>query len=151
MDEGIEALIAEIDALPSVDTADHLSRLQTLADRYFAAPDAADHLGVWFRLYERFPEDDGLGVFWFILHKIETYSEYNGLVVESVRRRPSQFPVMMLHRLLNAGVRRVGDVELLELLQCVAADEQCLPSVRKSAAGFIEHQQGHSELGAAPD
>ena len=151
MGEDIEALIAEIDALPSVHTADHLSRSQALADRYCAAANAAEHLSVSFRLYERFPEDDGCGVFWSILHGIEIHPESNGLVVDSVCRRRPQFPVMVLNRLLNAGVRRAVDVEMLNLLRCLAADGRCLSSVRKSAVRFIEHHQGRSNLGDAPD
>jgi hypothetical protein len=141
MGEGIKEVVAAIDALPTVDSADDLSRLQNLADRYFIGPEAANYLGVWFRLYERFPEDDGCGVFWSVLHRIEAQPGYEQPVVESVRRRPSRFPVLMANRLLNSGIRQVGGVDLLELLRRVAADEQCPPSVREDAQGFLEYQR----------
>jgi hypothetical protein len=99
-------------------------------------------LVVWFRLYERFPEADGCGVFWSILHGIESQHGCETLVVESVRRQPSQFPLLMLNRLLNAGMRWASGVELLELLQQVAANEQCLPSVRRAAKSFLAYQRG---------
>jgi hypothetical protein len=142
MAEGIKEVVAAIDGLPSVDTTEHLSRLQEVVDCYFSSENAAEHLGVWFRLYERFPEDDGYGVFWTILHGIEATPEYEPLIVESVRRYPSQFPLLMVNRQLNGGVRQIGGVDLLELLRQVVADERCLPGVRIDAQGFLESQQG---------
>jgi len=151
MGEGIGAIVAEIDALPAADSAEHLSRLEYLMDRYFSAAEAADHLGVWFRLYERFPEDDGYELFWSILHRIEAHPGCERLVVESVRRRPSRFPVMMVNGLLNAGIRRVDGVELLELLRQVADDERCLPSIRKGAQSFLADQRSWAEADTEPD
>jgi hypothetical protein len=142
MGRSIKEVIAAIDGLTSVDTTEELSRLQDLVDRYFSSQKAADHLGVWFRLYERFPEADGYGVFWTILHGIEATPGYEPLIVESVRRYPSQFPLLMVNRQLNGGVRQIGGVDLLEVLRQVATDERCLPSVRIDARGFLEHQQG---------
>ena len=59
-------VVADIDALPTAD-GDDLGRLQELIDEYFASPAAAGHIDVWFRLYERFPDEHGQGVFWNIL------------------------------------------------------------------------------------
>jgi hypothetical protein len=145
MTEGVEQLVSAIDTLSSVTTPESLTRLQELSDRYFAAPEAAEHLAVWFRLYERFPEDDGYGLFWSILHGIETLPRWERLAVESVRRRPSHFPLLMVIRLLNSGVKESGGQDLMQLLRQVAADERCLPSIRLDARGYLDYQQrrGH--------
>lgn len=148
MGEGIREVVAAVDALPTVDAVDDLARLQDCADRFFPDPRAADHLGVWFRLYERFPEADGHGVFWSVLHGLEAQPGYGWLVVESVLRRPSRFPVSMANRLLNEGVQSVGGVDLLGLLGAVAADPQCAPSVREDARGILDYQRGRAEPGA---
>jgi hypothetical protein len=139
MAEGIETLVAAIDAVDSIGGQVELKRLQELADLYFTHGKASSHLDVWFRLYERFPEEDGFGVFWSFLHGIETHAGYEVLVVESVRRYPSRFPVLMLNRMLNGGVRRAGGRDLLDLLREVAADETCRASVREDAADFLHH------------
>jgi hypothetical protein len=53
-----------------------------------------------FRIFERFPEDDGAGVFWSIVHGIEsTDLDYEELLRESLARQPSEFCQLMLLRL----------------------------------------------------
>ncbi|WP_439623262.1 hypothetical protein [Gemmata sp.] len=144
MAEGIEAVIAAIDAVHSIERQVELKRLQELADLYFTHAKASAHLDVWFRLYERFPEDDGFGVFWSFLHGIETHAGYEVLVVESVRRCPSRFPMLMVNRMLNSGIRKVDGVDLLDLLRETAANKKCRPSVREDATDFLHHQQANA-------
>ena len=100
---------------------------------------------MWFRFFERFPEGDGSGVFWTILHGLEGQSGSDVLTVASVRRKPAEFPVLMVNRLLNAGVTSVGGVDLLDLLRSVAADPECAASVRESAAEYLEYQSRREE------
>lgn len=45
--QGVQQVVGEIDALASLDD---WARLDALIERYFALPDAASHLDVWFRL-----------------------------------------------------------------------------------------------------
>ncbi|MFT3883275.1 MAG: hypothetical protein QM703_26930 [Gemmatales bacterium] len=141
MGENIQEIVAAIDQLASVDAVDDLNRLHELAVQYFACAGASEYLDVWFRLYERFPEDDAFGVFWTILHSVEAQPNHGPLVVVSVRRSPSRFPVRMVNRLLNSGIQQVDGVDLLELLRAVAANDHCPPEVREEAAGFLEYQQ----------
>jgi hypothetical protein len=140
MDERSLLVVAEIDALTSVDETGDFLRLRELIDRYFALPDAAEHLEVWFRLYERFPDTDAGELFWTILHSIEAQTGWAGFVVASVRRKPAYFPVMMVNRLLNGGIATVGGLDLLSLLQDVAADEQCLSWIGDQAKRFLDYQ-----------
>jgi hypothetical protein len=136
----MQTIIDTIDGITSLTDEAQLRRLEAAMDAYFAAPDAADHLDVWFRLYERFPEDDAFGICWTILHGIERFPASDRLVVASVRRKPSSFPVMMINRLINSGQSRVGDVELLALLQAVSLDQTAPERVRAEAAGLVEYK-----------
>lgn len=140
MSRDIREVVAEVDALRTVEDAD-LDRLQTLIDEYFAFPSADHHIEVWFRLFERFPDDDGCEVFWTILHGLETQPSYDAAVVASVRRKPTHFPVLMVNRMLNGGVVTVDGIDLLELLQEVAADKTAAAIVRKDAQRFAERQR----------
>lgn len=141
MTKDIATIVASIDALTSVDDELQLQSLQELTARFFESQPDVDDLAVWFRLFERFPEDDGYESFWAIVHGIETVPGSEELIVESVRRRPSRFPVQMLNRLLNAGKAHIGDVGLLGLLEKVAADPACVPSVREDAQEFVAYQR----------
>jgi hypothetical protein len=135
----IAQTIAQIDAIESVNDEQGLDQLGRAMDDFFAHPAAVSHLAVWFRFFERFPEDDGYESFWTILHGIEAYSgHYEDLLIESVRRRPSRFPVMMVARILNADQTHAAGTDLLALLNGVAADTNCLSSAREDARRYVE-------------
>jgi hypothetical protein len=63
------------------------------------------------RVFERFPEEDGCGVFWTILHAIEFIDNYNSLLLDSLERQPSEFGIILLKRLLNSGVKHINKIE----------------------------------------
>ena len=46
MPDDVPGLVAAVEALPSVDRAEDLTRLQELVDRYFALPNAANDFPV---------------------------------------------------------------------------------------------------------
>ncbi len=140
----IQTIVARIDAIWSLDDADELKALGDARDAFFAHPAAADHLGVWFRLFERFPEDDGYESLWSVLHRIESVAGYEPLAAESAGSRPSRFPVYMVERLVNGGRRQVGGVPLLELLGRVAADAGCPASVREDARHYLAGRAGRA-------
>jgi len=144
MGSDIRQIIAEIDAITSVDDDEQLKSLDCAMTEYFAHSDAALHVQVWFRLFERFPEDDAYEMFWSILHEIERLPNYERELVHSMQRRPSRFPVSMVYRRLNAGLRFVGDADLMSLLASVAVDETCPTSVREDAEGYLEYQRSLS-------
>src|SRR5262249_59058044 len=142
MTDDVRQLVAAIDALSLVEATDDLSQLQDLADRYFTHPKSGDHLDVWFRLYERFPENDGGGGFWGILHGIESLPGSNEHVVASVRRKATHFPVLMVNRMLNAGITSVAGTSLVDLLREVAADGRCSDGVCRDAERFLDRHRG---------
>jgi hypothetical protein len=88
-------------------------------------------------VFERFPADDGAGVFWGIVHGLESLPGYEGEVIKSVCRAPSEFSVLMIGRLLNAGVEEVGDVRLVPLLREVAGRQDAAPEARRVAQEFL--------------
>jgi hypothetical protein len=149
MTDHLRKLIASIDGIASATDTDQLQALERAMDDYFASPDASRHLDDWFRLFERFPDEDGYEMFWTILHGIEHQPGYEALVVESVARFPSRFPLLMVNRMLNGGMTHVGKVDLLNLLQSVAANDACLASARAEAKGFVEHQEEAAESDGA--
>jgi hypothetical protein len=144
MTRTLAEITAAVQAITSLTDDDQLKRLDALAIDYagLPKPDAEAGLEIWFRLYERFPDDDGFGVCWSILHMIEgNHSVSDRFVVASVQRKPTNFPVMMVNRILNAGTKAVGDVNLLVLLQSVVDDVTHPEGIRETARGLVEHQK----------
>lgn len=141
----IREIVAEVDALAPENPSElDLDRLDALSVEYFSHAEAAEYQDVWFRIFERFPESDGNGVFWSILHGIEAQPGSDAHVVTSVLRKPTQFPVLMVNRILNSGRSEIGEIDLLGLLQSVVEDVSASPEVRLDAKGFLEYQRSHS-------
>ena len=99
-------------------------------------------------VFERFPEDDGYGIFWSIVHYLEACTHYEPVLIESVTRAPCEFNLLMVNRLLNSGVIQVNGQSLLSVLAAVASSPRATSSARKSAQSFIEYQAAHGRTDA---
>jgi hypothetical protein len=89
-----------------------------------------------FSVFERYPDEDGAGVVWSVLHGLESLPNYEPELLRSVARQPSEFGVRMLGRLLNAGTKEIGGVPLLNILKEISASTP-FPTLAKTANGFI--------------
>ena len=74
--------------------------LDRLLDELWAAGVREAHLPTLFRVFERYPEEDGSGVLWSIVHGIEALpADYEAPLRASLSRRPSLMAEIMLQRL----------------------------------------------------
>jgi len=74
-----------------------------LNELWLAGQPPIDSLPTLFGVFERFPQDDGAGVFWSIVHGVEALPyNYEPLLRESYCRAPSEMSKVMLARLANA-------------------------------------------------
>ena len=92
-------------------------------------------------IFERFPDNDGFESFWGIVHLLERAGNYESALVDSVRRSPGEFNLTMINRLLNGGIKNVGDQSLLSLLEDVARTERDDPNSARLAMHFVEYQR----------
>ena len=83
------------------------------------------------RVFERFPNDDGAGVFWSIVHGLEALPDYEVEVLTSVRRVPSDMGVTMLGRLLNAGCNDINGMPIRAILQEVITRSDAVAKQRR--------------------
>lgn len=87
-------------------------------------------------VFERYPEEEGFGVVWGVLHGLEALPNYETELLRSLSRQPSEFGVRMVGRLLNAGTTEVGGISLLKTLRELAATASS-PRIRETARGFV--------------
>jgi hypothetical protein len=90
------------------------------------------------RVFERFPNDDGAGVFWSIVHGLEALPDYEAEVLTSVRRVPSDMGVTMLGRLLNAGCNDINGMPIRAILQEVITRSDAVANAKETAALFLD-------------
>ncbi len=97
-------------------------------------------------VFERFPEEDGFGGFWALLHVLEASQGYESALVQSVLRQPAEFNVLMIQRLLNAGTLEVNGVPLMNVLVEVSQHRSAPLRVKEDVARYIrEREAGASE------
>jgi hypothetical protein len=90
--------------------------LETLLERAFASPDPRKFYPAMFNLFERFPDQDGAGVFWSALHGMEAVGGYERLLLQYFRRFPSRMTRTMLRRILNSGQTHIGQVAITDFI-----------------------------------
>lgn len=96
-----------------------------------------------FGLFERFPESDGFGIFWSVVHLLEACAGYEPFLVESVRRKPVEFNVLMINRLLNGNISEISGHHLIPLLESVMLNSAATNEARRYAVNFLKHQESH--------
>jgi hypothetical protein len=80
--------------------------LDDLLLELWAAPPTRAALPVLFGVFERFPGDDGAGVFWSIVHGVEhAFPEYEPELRDSLARSASEMGAIMLRRSVKAESR----------------------------------------------
>ena len=120
--ENLQGTLAVIDGIKSVTDAGELQKLEVGLDELFKAPFPERGIETLFRLFERFPNDDGYGVFWTVLHGIEHQPDYEPHLKASVRHIPTEFNLRMVNRLLNSDLPDGQRQEWLDLLSEVISN-----------------------------
>lgn len=78
--------------------------LDDLLDELWSQGVNQGQMPILFRVFERFPEEDGAGVLWSIVHGVEALPfSYESFLRESMARRPSHMGEIMLKRLAKAN------------------------------------------------
>jgi hypothetical protein len=116
--------------------------LDELVDELFESGSASQGVKALLGVFERYPTEDGAGVCWTIVHGLETLTGYENHLIESVRKAPSDFGMVMVHRLLKAGYEAVDGVRLLPLLEQIARNENTKPDIRRSAQKYLGWHKG---------
>lgn len=90
--------------------------LEKLFEETFQSLEVVKYYSAIFNLFERFPKEDGAGVFWSALHGMEAIGNYESELVLFFRRYPSEMTRIMLVRLRNSGQTHVAGVSLSLLI-----------------------------------
>jgi hypothetical protein len=101
-----------------------------------------------FGIFEQFPDHDGFGVFWSIVHLLEACKDHKPDLIASVKRKPVHFNLLMVNRLLNAEILEINGQSLLALLTSVSSHPAASDTAKTDAQGFLEYQmqQGRTKV-----
>jgi hypothetical protein len=98
-------------------------------------------ISVLISVFEKYPTDDGEGVLWSIIHYLEAFGGYEHQLLKSVATAPSEMAVIMVNRMINAGITKIGDVDLLGTLYAVSQNTRTPEAVRTRANSLVEYQK----------
>ena len=92
-------ILQDIDQFESARDGSWLG-LESLLSELWGTEISEGCLPTLFRVFEKFPEEDGAGVFWSIVHGIEsTDLDYQAALQASLARQSSEFGELMMSRL----------------------------------------------------
>src|SRR5262249_42909345 len=111
--------------------------LDTLLQELFKGGSASLGIDAMLRVFELYPTEDGAGVFWAIVHGLESLPGYESRLVKSLRKAPSGFALLMLNRLLNAGCEEAGGVRFVPVLEQVVQNQNASPEIRQEAQDIL--------------
>jgi hypothetical protein len=92
----------------------------------------ADLLGI----FERFPEENGAGVFWSVLHGVEHFTSYEPDLINSLNRQPSEMGLLMLRRIKNTGIKIVAGIEINKVVADLLTNMQLTQTLRQELLEF---------------
>lgn len=137
MSRPTEENIKEIEKFDAIH--DGWPKLDSLVNELKASPTPAWGIDALLGVFERHPgATSGSGVLMNVLHTLEALPGYETHLVESMRRRPSVFAVMMVNRLLNSRVTDVGADSLIQLLDDTMANPRCQRAVKAEIESVLE-------------
>ena len=96
-------------------------RLDVLLDELWQAGSPEQAIPEMLSVFERYPEEDGHGVMWSLVHGLEKLPNYESALLSSLARQPSELGIVMVGRMLNSGVTAVDGVSLLLTLQEISS------------------------------
>ena len=128
--------VAVLEDFCDVDDERELERLGAAVASLSASGEVPRAIPSLLGVFERFPVGDGYGVFWTLLHLIESArGSYEEPLLASLRRSPSLFGVMMIGRGLSVTDGRTPTDVLLEVIR----NENAPPEVRALAKDQLKH------------
>ena len=146
MPRSVSQIAADFDALAAIDfdysnvEADSWEKLDRLCDEMRELNDASVCAPIMFRTMERLDNVE-LGTPGPLVHTLESWrGEYETLLAESVRRKPSPLTVWMVNRILNTQPPDSG--MWLALLASAMENPSASDSTKSDAADFLQRQAG---------
>lgn len=114
--------------------------LEDILAELFSCKEPELGLDAMIEIYEKYPDEDN-DVLWGMLHGIEDIGNYEMKVIESVKRKPSFFGILMINRMLNADINSIGYIDLVEILKTAVSNPFASNFIKEQALRFINRHE----------
>jgi hypothetical protein len=143
-----DEMIAALEAFePDSGYDDNQFRLYPITEGFKTLEGRHRVITAMFGLMERYP-NAYLGTPGPLVHSIESLGieNYEPLLIESVRRQPTELTVWMVNRILNTELSPEHRRSLLELLAAVPDHPRLATHVADNALRFLKHQKSRGTI-----
>ena len=107
------------------------SELDKLLSELWRTGDQENFTTDLLKIFERFPEEDGNGVFWSIVHGLESFRSYEQDLIDSLNRQPSEMALLLLRRIKNSGAATIAGMEINRIVRDLLLNGQITPTLRQ--------------------
>lgn len=114
-------------------TNDNWLELEDLLSALWETPEPVRGINELFGILERFPEEDGAGVLWSIVHGVEQFPDYEQHLLESMQRQPSHIGLIMVSRMLATGATHIRNQPIAAMVADVLAHKKTTATLRREA------------------
>jgi len=112
----IQEILAEIESFETDEG--NWQRLDELVVELWKSGNPEHGIDALFTIFERYPTENGDGVFWTILHGLETLN-YEAKLYNSLMKKPSHMAITMLKRIENTNSRMIAGKSISELKEYI--------------------------------
>ncbi|KAA3439241.1 hypothetical protein [Rufibacter hautae] len=128
----IADILIDIDSFEPID--DDWLKLDDLIGELLESNNPRNGMRTFFNVLERFPEEDGAGVLWSIVHGLEQFDGYEQELINSLIRQPSVLGVVMVKRIANTGRPEIAGRKVDDIYNSLLNH----PELPESVKGYIE-------------
>lgn len=122
----IKEILSEIESFEPDDG--NWLRLDRLLDELWETPNPEFGINTLFGVFERYPTEDGYGVFFTILHGLETL-DYEQCLYNSLLDKPSYMGINMLKRIENTNSESIAGKSIKELKEFIKNNPKIEPEL----------------------
>ena len=111
--------------------------LEDILEELFSSNNPQLGLDGMISIYEKYPDEDN-DVLWGMLHGIEGIQGYELKIIESIKRKPSFFGVLMINRILNTGITSIQNINLINILNIAVNSPTATEYVKVQVRRFLQ-------------
>ncbi|RNI28565.1 hypothetical protein [Rufibacter latericius] len=124
----IEDILTDINSFEPID--DDWLELDDLIGELLESNNPENGIRTLLNVLERFPEEDGAGVLWSIVHGLEHLDGYEQELIDSLLRQPSLLGVAMVRRIENTGQTEIAGRKVEEIYGTLLSHPKLPESVK---------------------
>ncbi len=103
---------------------DDWNQLEETIEQLWQTGEPEKGMVAMFRILEDYTDEEGGTTLWSILHSLESLPVYEKYLLDSVNRKPSDFNLRMLNRILNANQTTVYDQPIRSVIKGLLSDKK---------------------------